>query len=848
MDFNIGQDGTGSYAGGQGFNGLVDDVGVWNRVLSPTEINGLFTAGSSLGSLFGTSLNGGSNNIDDSLVGYYAFDGDLTDGAGAAQNGVAKNGTETYAGGQFGNAVSLDGNVYVTIGESSPPQPVNFTGNSATDNLASNDDNWDLAPSTAGAIGSVNVADGTTATFGGANTGPATFDGTFVGATNSVLDYNFGAAGVDTFVTFDAAGSEFIANGGNDTVIGTEGSNVTMVMEGGVLNHIGASEEGSEMEIGRPGSTVNIVMNGTSELSTGIRVADPAYATGFRRPQAADGLSRNGDDLKFAEGNDGDPINVNIEMNDDSVVYTPDVFYPGDSNTADVTVVQNDNSMVIANWDSRFLDDNGGNVNWTMNGNSKFLAARDHGVGETGGAGDINITINDNAEFRAGDRLVFGAGGGNINVVMNGGLMKAGGDTENDIILVDDTGEVLPGEESRAVDWILHMGGGANANLTVNGGAVEIGRTAYIGRGGGNAFMAVRGGTFDVKGIGPSGVVGLGNDPGGGVPSSIDHQSNGGDLIVGYDQGDIGVFEFQQGTVNVARDVVVSFDNDFDGVGGDGTFRLRSGAAPAEGSSFNVANDLSFAGDFLAASGGDASFEVVFDGTTLSPVNVDGDLYIYNTGSSSSDFTVSLAPGGTAPAIGQYLLIDYQGTRGPGGLGNDMFTELASPGFTYSLIYDDVAGQVLLDITAVDFNDCDFDDSGACDATDINALMAEIAAGTNNADFDLTNDGNVNIDDRDAWLADAGNRNIGAAYLVADANLDGAVDGSDFIAWNTNKFSATTNWTDGDFNGDGVADGQDFIDWNNNKFMSSDVSSVPEPAGIALLGFAGLLLAACRRR
>ncbi len=75
--------------------------------------------------------------------------------------------------------------------------------------------------------------------------------------------------------------------------------------------------------------------------------------------------------------------------------------------------------------------------------------------------------------------------------------------------------------------------------------------------------------------------------------------------------------------------------------------------------------------------------------------------------------------------------------------------------------------------------------------------------------------------------------------LPGDANGDGIVDGADFLAWNTNKFSSGTNWTTGDFNSDGTTDGQDFVVWNSHKFTSADqavgINVVPEPNGIVLL-------------
>ena len=86
----------------------------------------------------------------------------------------------------------------------------------------------------------------------------------------------------------------------------------------------------------------------------------------------------------------------------------------------------------------------------------------------------------------------------------------------------------------------------------------------------------------------------------------------------------------------------------------------------------------------------------------------------------------------------------------------------------------------------------------------------------------------------------------GNAYLGGDANLDGTVDGLDFLLWNGNKFSSLAAWCSGDFNADGTIDGLDFLAWNQNKFTSADqISAVPEPAGI-LFGFAWILF--LRRR
>ncbi|MEM8680452.1 MAG: hypothetical protein AAGF97_13970 [Planctomycetota bacterium] len=116
----------------------------------------------------------------------------------------------------------------------------------------------------------------------------------------------------------------------------------------------------------------------------------------------------------------------------------------------------------------------------------------------------------------------------------------------------------------------------------------------------------------------------------------------------------------------------------------------------------------------------------------------------------------------------------------------------------------------------------DFDFDGTLTADDVDSLCA--AVGGNDLAFDLNGDGQVTAADVEQWVVDE------FGTLLADANLDGIVDGADFIAWNNNKFSNDNGWSGADFNCDGVTDGRDFIIWNSNKFQTaSDGLAVPEP-------------------
>ncbi len=142
----------------------------------------------------------------------------------------------------------------------------------------------------------------------------------------------------------------------------------------------------------------------------------------------------------------------------------------------------------------------------------------------------------------------------------------------------------------------------------------------------------------------------------------------------------------------------------------------------------------------------------------------------------------------------------------------------------------------------------DFDGDGDFDCDDVDPLVAVIAAASNVLSFDLTGDGIVNGDDLTQWLLEAGNFNVGGAYIPGDATLNGTVDGEDFIAWNAHKFSTTAAWCSADFNADGITDGLDFIIWNDNKFTSVAASGVPEPHSIAwIVAIIGLSMGFRRR-
>ena len=140
----------------------------------------------------------------------------------------------------------------------------------------------------------------------------------------------------------------------------------------------------------------------------------------------------------------------------------------------------------------------------------------------------------------------------------------------------------------------------------------------------------------------------------------------------------------------------------------------------------------------------------------------------------------------------------------------------------------------------------DFDMNGSLDGHDVTSLVAEIVAGTNNSEFDLTGDSLVNNADREAWVT---NRK---GTLFGDANLDFVVDVSDFNAWNQNRFTQGSGWTGGDFSADGFTDVTDFNIWNSFNFqegvgsegfidfgVTSDTGVTPLDNVTSILGICG---------
>ena len=147
----------------------------------------------------------------------------------------------------------------------------------------------------------------------------------------------------------------------------------------------------------------------------------------------------------------------------------------------------------------------------------------------------------------------------------------------------------------------------------------------------------------------------------------------------------------------------------------------------------------------------------------------------------------------------------------------------------------------------------DFDGDFDVDVDDVDALVNELVAGDDNGLFDLTDDGILNGQDLEQWLATAAAENgFAAPYLLGDANLDGTVNAFDLNALGQNWLAHPNAWQWGDFTADGTVDASDLNqlaqNWQQSIPTVVSPAGVPEPAGMALFYVGAFLAARARKR
>jgi hypothetical protein len=139
----------------------------------------------------------------------------------------------------------------------------------------------------------------------------------------------------------------------------------------------------------------------------------------------------------------------------------------------------------------------------------------------------------------------------------------------------------------------------------------------------------------------------------------------------------------------------------------------------------------------------------------------------------------------------------------------------------------------------------DFNSDGVLDAADIDDLTQQSASGANDANYDLTSDGSVDLADVNEWISAPSIFNS----WIGDANLDKEFNSSDLVAVlaaGAYESDVDAVWSTGDFNGDGRANTGDLVaalaGGGYETGPRTGVAAVPEPSGLLIvLGGLGML-------
>jgi len=279
------------------------------------------------------------------------------------------------------------------------------------------------------------------------------------------------------------------------------------------------------------------------------------------------------------------------------------------------------------------------------------------------------------------------------------------------------------------------------------------------------------------------------------------------------------------------------------GYNGDGTFN-QSGGTNAIGTELDLGSSAGSTGNYILGGGSLSARNIYVGGSSFFGAGGTGTLTVSGTGQLTVDGVLTVYPTGKVNIDG--------GTSTVGGLSIAVggIVNINSALFINYGSHPDPIASIVAWIESGFAN-------GAWDGPGIMSTNAQ------------TNGGSYGIGYADS--ADPGNPanlpsgTIEIMYtLLGDANLDGAVNGTDFAILATNFNKGGLSWDQGDFNYDGSDNGTDFADLaaNFNKGASqADVAAldsfasangfladVPEPASAVMLAMAGWGVLGRRRR
>ncbi len=800
----------------------------------------------------------------------------------------------------------------------------------AADNNASNNDNWQggFGPATWVRPGQDDNMDGVPDFVGGtrvligagsAEADPVEYDDT---ETRTVSNWIIAPAEDLDGVSFDETvyvnmtDGTLVGQGDSDSFIGAGRSLVLNMTGDAKLDHNGGAEEASELQVGDGDSSATVVVNmfDNAEIASGNynpvidndpndpfwdnRILDVRRRRlgdlGFDNGTPID-PQRWGDDVKIGEG-----ANVDFTMHNQSRVVVTDVFYANDQPGADaeVNITLNDESRIVVMWDTRIHDDpQTSKTVITLNDSAEFLAAFDHGIGEAGteyvptllGDGtanpdarpsgreryEIELNVNDDAVFAAGDRVWIGAGSdrvipeivdgegfqpvfneqgdrigtrvmGRVTVNLNdNGLIKAGND-DGDFNAVDGTGSDAI---TRIGDFFIQMGHGADATVNVNGeGAVmEATRHIFVGSGErGRARVFQNAGLVRTLGTAQGSIdepfALAGNNADLNYRPERGWLDRGGQIAVGYDT--VGEYHALGGELTPATELLVGAQP-----GGQG-FVMIDGATVAVGRD-TIIGDLASQAD--PAFAGQGTVQLISGSLTSRDVRVgsegQGTFILTGTdaGGATAQFTGDLSFGGDfEEALGGsgVLAASFQGANLPtlDGVGG----AFASGASESNLLIWDGTVEATLDVPYAEYRPTAGDQWVLIE---FGGDRTGAFAGVTDATVDGVEWAIQYIDEDDENPISRVLLEAVTVYDPGDADLDGDVDAFDLGIWQTG-FGTTEDavFADADNDNDGDVDAFDLGIWQANFGGSASLAAVPEPATAALIVLGGLLAMPRRRR
>ncbi|MFP6906980.1 MAG: hypothetical protein VCG02_17300 [Verrucomicrobiota bacterium] len=314
-----------------------------------------------------------------------------------------------------------------------------------------------------GAAGTVTLANNATLTVGNTNNG----------------QLSLGREGAGTLVAGDS--SRILLKDNTSLRIGDNDNGVGAMTMNGNARVLGTGNGQGHVYVGDNGTSVgSLVMNNTSGLTDMRRmwIGGSGTSNGTVTMNDSSFINLNREQRILYIANAG-TANGTLVMNDNATITTQHLGADSQSGTQGgvATIVQNNNSKIMASGWAEIGGGNNDTSTWTLNDNSQVLATANVAIGElANGVGVLNL--NQNAFFEAS----LNSGALHVGRAANAeGVINV-----NDNAFLYARGNVVVGESN-----------GSLGTINQNSGTVRIDNTLILGNGNGGSGNA---GTYNLNG------------------------------------------------------------------------------------------------------------------------------------------------------------------------------------------------------------------------------------------------------------------------------------------------------------------------------------------------------------